>query len=175
MGSGVLGGFTMTSSPLLLVLILVALLSVANSCSSSHSTNSECPEIISREEWGARPPVEESNRLPDNLPMLFVHHSAMTECSDRASCSAAVREIQDLHMDNNGWWDIGYSFLIGGDGQVYEGRGFNVQGAHTGGFNTEGYGVCFMGDFTDHNPTSAAINTFHKLAKCMVNSDKILA
>ena len=67
-----------------------------------------CPRIISREEWGARPPVEESSQLPDLLAMVFLHHSAMAECEDRASCEAALREIQDLHMDNNGWWDIGY-------------------------------------------------------------------
>jgi len=29
------------------------------------------------------------------------------------------------------WMDLGYSFLVGGDGKVYEGRGWNHQGAHT--------------------------------------------
>ena len=69
-----------------------------------------CPgiEIVSRDAWGARPPTEPSADLPDNLPMLFVHHSAMSECSDFESCSQAVRDIQDLHIDGNGWWDIGY-------------------------------------------------------------------
>jgi hypothetical protein len=32
--------------------------------------------------------------------------------------------------------DIGYSFLIGGDGNVYEGRGWDRLGAHTEGFNS---------------------------------------
>ncbi len=27
--------------------------------------------------------------------------------------------------------DIGYNFLIGGDGNVYEGRGWDRQGSHT--------------------------------------------
>ncbi len=40
------------------------------------------------------------------------------------------------------------SFLVGNDGNVYEGRGFNVQGAHTSGFNAVSYGTCFIGDFT---------------------------
>ena len=31
-------------------------------------------------------------------------------------------------MDGNGWWDIGYNFLIGEDGRIYEGRGFHIQG-----------------------------------------------
>ena len=43
-------------------------------------------------------------------------------------------------MDDQGWNDIGYSFLIGGDGLMYEGRGWNIQGAHTLNYNTVGYG-----------------------------------
>ena len=39
-----------------------------------------------------------------------------------------------------GWSDIGYSFLVGGDGKVYEGRGWNHVGAHTSGYNSEGIG-----------------------------------
>ena len=33
--------------------------------------------------------------------------------------------------------DIAYSFLIGGDGKVYEGRGWDEIGAHTLGFNSK--------------------------------------
>ena len=72
--------------------------------------------------------------------------------------------MQNYHMDSNGWCDIGYSFAIGGDGEVYEGRGWNHVGAHTGGFNSVGYGVDFIGDFTDHDPTQAAQDTYQVLA-----------
>ena len=66
------------------------------------------------------------------------------------------------------------SFLIGGDGRVYEGRGWNTQGAHTGGFNTMGYGVCFMGNFMEHNPSQEAVEAYHRLASCMVDQEKIV-
>ena len=46
---------------------------------------------------------------------------------------------------------------------MYEGRGWNVQGAHTAGFNSRGYGTCFIGDFTDAVPTQAAINAYMAL------------
>lgn len=39
-----------------------------------------------------------------------------------------------------GWWDIGYSFMVGEDGNVYEGRGWDQVGAHTYGYNTVGLG-----------------------------------
>lgn len=36
-------------------------------------------------------------------------------------------------MESKNWDDIGYNFLVGGDGEVYEGRGWDKQGAHTKG------------------------------------------
>ena len=39
-----------------------------------------------------------------------------------------------------GWDDIGYSFMIGGDGSVFEGRGWDRVGAHTYGFNKRSLG-----------------------------------
>ena len=47
-----------------------------------------------------------------------------------------------------GWSDIGYSFLVGEDGNVYEGRGFDREGAHTQGYNNVGLAWSFMGSFT---------------------------
>ena len=57
----------------------------------------------------------------------------------------------------SGWSDIGYSFLVGGDGNIYEGRGWDIIGAHTAGYNSKGYAASFIGDFTSKLPTSAAM------------------
>jgi hypothetical protein len=43
-------------------------------------------------------------------------------------------------MDTNGWADIGYSFGVGEDGRIYEGRGWDRVGAHTSGYNSNGIG-----------------------------------
>ena len=39
-----------------------------------------------------------------------------------------------------GWADIGYSFLVGEDGNVYEGRGWSLAGAHCIGYNSKSIG-----------------------------------
>ncbi|KAK9752004.1 hypothetical protein QE152_g4582 [Popillia japonica] len=39
------------------------------------------------------------------------------------------------NMDSNGWADIGYNFLIGGDGYIFQGRGWDKLGAHVKSFN----------------------------------------
>jgi hypothetical protein len=38
--------------------------------------------------------------------------------------------------------------LVGGDGNVYEGRGWHKVGAHTYGFNKRSVGIALIGEFT---------------------------
>jgi N-acetylmuramoyl-L-alanine amidase len=37
---------------------------------------------------------------------------------------------------------------VGGDGNVYEGRGWHQVGAHTYGFNRKGVGIALIGEFS---------------------------
>lgn len=39
------------------------------------------------------------------------------------------------------------SFLVGGEGKIYEGVGFHKVGAHTRGYNTRSLGIAFIGNF----------------------------
>jgi hypothetical protein len=50
-------------------------------------------------------------------------------------------------MDTNGWCDVGYHFLIGQDGRVYEGRPLELLGSHVGGNNTGNIGISYIGCF----------------------------
>ena len=40
----------------------------------------------------------------------------------------------------SGWSDIGYNFLVGEDGNIYEGRGWGKVGAHARGHNSDSIG-----------------------------------
>lgn len=76
-------------------------------------------------------------------------------------------------MDTHGWPDIGYSFIIGEDGNIYEGRGWNTIGAHTYNHNYDGLGFCVMGDFTSHVHNDLAINAVKSLIDCGVKTGRI--
>ncbi|WAR05966.1 PGSC2-like protein, partial [Mya arenaria] len=85
----------------------------SGSCSNVH--------IVTRSQWGARPAKTHSTmHVPVNE--FFIHHTETPACTDMTACKTRVRSIQNYHMDSNGWSDIGYSFLVGEDGNVYEGR-----------------------------------------------------
>jgi len=67
-----------------------------------------------------------------------------------------VAAIQSYHMDVNKWSDVGYNLLVDQRGRVYEGRGWDVLGAHATGHNAGWIGVRWIGDATKIEPSAAA-------------------
>ncbi|XP_004520320.1 peptidoglycan-recognition protein SC2-like [Ceratitis capitata] len=128
--------------------------------------------IISRAQWGARAPTSTSY-LSNGLSIAVIHHTASAYCSTQADCSQQVRNIQKYHMDSSGWDDIGYNFLIGGDGQVYEGRGWNIVGAHVTNRNSKSIGISFIGNYNNNRPTAAQINAAKALLATAVSKGQL--
>ncbi|TDC19669.1 hypothetical protein E1265_23515 [Streptomyces sp. 8K308] len=94
--------------------------------------------IQPRSQWGARPPRAVERVDPSARTGFTVHYSA-------GPPTQTPRQIQIYHMDSNGWDDIGYNFLVDTAGRIFEGRGWNVLGAHAAPHNTTHIGVCFIG------------------------------
>lgn len=132
-----------------------------------------CPAIHPRCRWGAAPYRGLPTPLQLPLGFLYVHHTYVPAppCTDFARCAADMRSMQSFHQDTRGWEDIGYSFVVGSDGYVYEGRGWHWVGAHTRGHNSRGFGVAIVGNYTAGLPTEAALRTLHDLLpRCAVRA-----
>jgi hypothetical protein len=56
-----------------------------------------------------------------------------------------VAEIRHWHVDDRGFADIGYHYLIDRDGTVAEGRPVERPGAHTYGHNANSIGIALIG------------------------------
>lgn len=56
-----------------------------------------------------------------------------------------VRGIQRFHMDDRGWSDIAYNFLVAEDGRIFEGRGWGWVGAATYNWNSHSHSFCYLG------------------------------
>lgn len=78
----------------------------------------------------------------------------LTLHSFQSACVFLVRYLQTYHMESLGYNDIGYNFLVGGDGAVYIGRGWNIQGEHATGYNERSVGIAFIGTFNKIDPTN---------------------
>lgn len=104
--------------------------------------------IVRREEWGAREPTGAINKTNPGIDLVVIHHTYLPPvCNTSLACQKAMRSMQDYHQITLGWNDIGYNFAIGGDGRIYEGRGFQVVGAHTLHYNWISLGICLIGDW----------------------------
>lgn len=77
----------------------------------------------------------------DDIEVLIIHHSA----SPRSITTAAIRH---WHVEGNGWSDIGYNYVIEGEGEVVIGRPLSLVGAHCKGHNHNSIGICVVGDNT---------------------------
>lgn len=64
----------------------------------------------------------------------------------------SLKILQNYHINEKKWSDIGYNFLVGEDGNVYEGRGWAKTGAHTKGYNNKSIGICIIGNYDSEYP-----------------------
>jgi hypothetical protein len=94
------------------------------------------------------------------ITRITLHHTAKLPGMDTRTDAELVRGIQAFHQDGRGWADIGYHWVLGRDGNVYQGRSTAVQGAHAGaGHNGHNLGISVIGDFDAHLPTPRVLRT----------------
>ncbi|XP_017901620.1 PREDICTED: peptidoglycan recognition protein 4 isoform X4 [Capra hircus] len=145
------------------------LLVKGESCLSSQqnaSLKEVCPLIVQRSAWDAR----EAHCPEMNQPAQYVIiiHTAGRTCNRSDECRVLVQDIQSSFMDRLDSCDIGYNFLVGQDGIIYEGVGWSVQGSHTPSYNDIALGLAFMGTFSGSPPNAAALEAAKNLIQCSV-------
>ncbi|XP_023318932.1 peptidoglycan recognition protein 1-like, partial [Trichogramma pretiosum] len=107
--------------------------------------------VVSRSEWQAEPPSRPL-RPVESEPLAYVVAGTTdisgSSCLGLLWCSHAPRQLQRLAR-LRGSADLEHNFLVGGDGIVYEGRGWAVEGEHTlNELDARSLGVGFFSDRT---------------------------
>lgn len=111
------------------------------------------PAIVTRAQWGADESIRHADvpDVADTVRFAVVHHTATTNSYSAAQSAGIVRGIYEYHVKGQGWWDIGYNFIIDKYGQVFEGRYGGVDraviAAHAPGFNSGSTGIAILGDY----------------------------
>ncbi|MDQ3915988.1 MAG: N-acetylmuramoyl-L-alanine amidase [Actinomycetota bacterium] len=140
------------------------------------------PDIVTRAEWGADESIKSTSgscvRRFFTVQQLFVHHTVGRNFESNPK--AAMRAIYHFHTQRQGWCDVGYNFVIGWDGTIYEGRwarryapwevhssedsaGRAVAGAHVSGYNSGSVGISVMGNFSEAQPPPAVRKSLAQL------------
>ncbi|XP_006901342.1 PREDICTED: peptidoglycan recognition protein 1-like [Elephantulus edwardii] len=134
----------------------------------SEETSTCCSLTVPRREWGATASAC-SQKLNQPVRYVIVSHTAGSSCNSPASCQQQARNVQHYHMRERKWCDVAYNFLIGEDGLVYEGRGWNIKGDHTGYiWNPMSIGITFMGNYMERVPPARALRAAQNLLACGV-------
>ena len=76
---------------------------------------------------------------------IVIHHSASKK-------NTSVDRIRKWHVEDNGWSDIGYHYIVNGEtGKVSKARDIHRQGAHCPTWNSHSVGICLTGNYeNDH-------------------------
>lgn len=149
---------------LMLVIVTIAtVVYVTTSAADDFLPDAKPLRIVTRNEWLAQPPREELDNLKLPVHKVIIAHTATEGCTTQSACTYRVRFIQDHHIGVENYGDIGYNFLIGGDGNVYEGRGWLKVGAFLRGQNSKSEGIAFIGDYRHLTPTKAQMEALDAL------------
>lgn len=96
--------------------------------------------IVGEKTWAVIVPNESSLQVSRRtINRIIVHCTATPE--GRVETVESVRRMHKA----KGWSDIGYHYLIGLNGERWNGRNVNLVGAHCEGYNANSIGVCYVG------------------------------
>ncbi|MFJ6615592.1 peptidoglycan recognition family protein [Streptomyces sp. NPDC091289] len=128
---------------------------------TAHASEAVTPDIDGTAQWKARAPQSPVTLVGKRPTKIIVHHTVSDNTSDvsRAQAHRHAHWVQDLHMDQNGWSDTGYHFLVSRGGWITEGRHRSlstlqsgndfVMAAHTSGQNDQAIGIANEGAYHD--------------------------
>ncbi|XP_070500515.1 peptidoglycan recognition protein 3-like [Chironomus tepperi] len=132
--------------------------------------------VIAREMWNADPPKSNNiSLLSWPIKRIIIGHTSGESCFNKLDCSKIIKSIQtkDPNLD-----DIPYNFLIGGDGMIYEGRGFNYEGQHSMNldgtdYNSIGICIAFIGVYQADAPNASQLNLIELFLKTFIDLEII--
>ena len=78
----------------------------------------------------------------------------------------SVKRLLAHNLFISGWNDIGYNMVIGNDGRLYEGRGYDVHGSHAGIHNTNSIGISVIGNFMTVSPSDEVLQRIYDAIDC---------
>lgn len=93
---------------------------------------------------------EYKTRPLGNIRCLVIHHSAVPP-------SVGPRRIAEYHVTKQDWPGIGYHFLIGENGTIFQGNALETISYHAVQANPRGVGISFLGNFTQDVPPPAQL------------------
>lgn len=129
--------------------------------------------VRGRKHWNAKPARSVTRDDWSRGVTLVVHHTAGFRPLTQLAEIAEMQSIQHQHQAM-GWSDVGYNYVIMPSGRVYEGRGYNIVGAHTADNNTRSIGVTFAGNYEVVKPSRAQLRAYKQLVRLLRRNGAVI-
>jgi len=102
---------------------------------------------------------------------ITIHHEGWKTVyfTDYQKTTQRLERIRHSHVNNHGWGDIGYHFVIDRAGRVWEARDLKYQGAHVSDNNPHNIGVMMLGNFQKQYPSQQQLNALKSFVQKLMN------
>ncbi|MDO5699369.1 MAG: N-acetylmuramoyl-L-alanine amidase [Dermatophilus congolensis] len=131
------------------------------------SRDADFPPIRSRGMWKANEKITKKTEEMEDPIGFTIHHTAGTNAYTQSQVPRILRGIQQFHVRDRGWSDIGYNYLVDKWGGIWEGRKGSFdgtpRGAHTARMNDQLVGISLIGDYQKVRPSAAAVERIAKI------------
>jgi N-acetyl-anhydromuramyl-L-alanine amidase AmpD len=141
------------------------------------------PDILSRQDWNAHPPIGEMKR--HTLAHITIHHTASPQSSRRtivAKMQALQKFSQSAHRVaaraplKPAWPDVPYHFYVAVDGQIAEGRSLDYAGDTNTDYDPTGHALVVLeGNFENEQPSAQQLRSLYELTLWLARERRIAA
>jgi len=104
-------------------------------------------------------------RVPHRITHVTLHHTGDSRTLEPHEDPAVrLRNLQAWGARERNWWDLPYHFLMGLEGQIYEGRDFHFMGETNTAYNPEGHFlISIIGNYERQEATPAQIESIARM------------
>ena len=141
------------------------LLGIALSLAACRGSSSSVG-VVSNYHWNKSSLVTKNHKLRRHsrtINKITIHHTA-TQNKVGVSDLQKLRSARRYHIEDRGWGDIAYHYLIAPDGTIYQGRDSQFIGGSSNNYGTDNnLLIALIGNFEVESPTIAAVESLKKL------------
>ncbi|RWS03322.1 Peptidoglycan-recognition protein SC2-like protein [Dinothrombium tinctorium] len=97
---------------------------------------------------------------------VYMHRTNTIPCDEKKTCAKVIQVLQRIHMKIKNMRDIGFNFIVAGDGNIYESRGWHEPDELLAERSVDSISIAFIGEFNKDPPNERMIDAANNLIKC---------
>lgn len=104
-------------------------------------------------------------RIPHRITHITLHHEGNAQpLKPDDDVPKMLRALQSWGASDRNWWDVPYHFLLGYNGEIYEGRDYHFMGETNTTYDPSGHFlISVVGNYNMQEPTQGQLNAIADL------------